>query len=238
MGGSALVKFEVTGTFVLDKDQDVSTWHSLKFYEELFQLVLSEEKWLELPFLFFGIAGDYAGALYSAAVKADAKENVANDLKLLGDLLASSSTIADYMTDPFIDSNAKLESLSEVAAAAGMAQTSLNLFGVLAENYRLGLIGEVSEIFGRLMSAERGEIPASVTTAVELDEAQREQIVAALSKFVKPEESIVLTEKVDSSILGGMLVHIGDKYTNMKFIDMSTATKVKTYMDLIKQPAA
>merc|ERR550534_3615432 len=188
------------------------------------------------PIPLFGIAGDYAGALYSAAVKADAKENVANDLKLLGDLLASSSTIADYMTDPFIDSNAKLESLSE--AAAGMAQTSLNLFGVLAENYRLGLIGEVSEIFGRLMSAERGEIPASVTTAVELDEAQREQITAALSKFVKPEESIVLTEKVDSSILGGMLVHIGDKYTNMKFIDMSTATKVKTYMDLIKQPAA
>merc|ERR1712201_23283 len=156
----------------------------------------SGETMIKAPIPLFGIAGDYAGALYSAAVKADAKENVANDLKLLGDLLASSSTIDDYMTDPFIDSNAKLESLSEVAAAAGMAQTSLNLFGVLAENYRLGLIGEVSEIFGRLMSAERGEIPASVTTAVELDEAQREQIVAALSKFVKPEESIVLTEKV------------------------------------------
>merc|ERR1711931_24277 len=216
--------------------------HSDMAFSQILRRALStsavRREMVRAPIPLFGIAGDYAGALYSAAVKADAKENVANDLKLLGDLLASSSTIADYMTDPFIDSNAKLESLSEVAAAAGMAQTSLNLFGVLAENYRLGLIGEVSEIFGRLMSAERGEIPASVTTAVELDEAQREQITAALSKFVKPEESIVLTEKVDSSILGGMLVHIGDKYTNMKFIDMSTATKVKTYMDLIKQPAA
>ena len=41
-------------------------------------------------------------------MKANAKENVAADLQLLGDLLASSSTISDYMTDPFIASSAKL----------------------------------------------------------------------------------------------------------------------------------
>lgn len=44
--------------------------------------------------------------------------------------------------------------------------------------------------------------------------------------------------QVDASIMGGMVVNIGDKYTNMKYIDMSTATKVKTYLNLIKQPAA
>ena len=70
---------------------------------------------VKAPIPLFGIAGDYAGALYSAAVKANAKENVANDLKLLGDLLQSSSTISDYMTDPFIDSNAKLGMFSYMA---------------------------------------------------------------------------------------------------------------------------
>jgi len=198
----------------------------------------AEAQMVKAPIPLFGIAGDYAGALYSAAVKANAKENVAADLQLLGDLLASSSTISDYMTDPFIASSAKLDALSEVAETAGMAQTSLNLFAVLAENYRLGLIGEVSEIFGRLMSAERGEVPASVTTAVPLEDGQRADIVAALSKFVKPEETIQLAESVDPSIMGGMVVNIGDKYTDMKYIDMSTATKVKTYLNLIKQPAA
>ena len=60
----------------------------------------------------------------------------------------------------------------------------------------MGLIGEISEIFARLMSAERGEMPASVTTALPLDDSQREEVVAALSKFVKPEETIQLSEKV------------------------------------------
>ena len=38
--------------------------------------------------------------------------------------------------------------------------------------------------------------------------------------------------------MGGMVVNIGDKSRDMKYIDMSTATKVETYLNLIKQPAA
>jgi len=36
--------------------------------------------------------------------------------------------------------------------------------------------------------------------------------------------------------MGGMIVDIGDQYTDMKHIDMSTASKIKVYLDLIKQP--
>ena len=35
--------------------------------------------------------------------------------------------------------------------------------------------------------------------------------------------------QVDPSIMGGMVVNIGDKY-----IDMSTATKIRKYTDVIK----
>lgn len=36
--------------------------------------------------------------------------------------------------------------------------------------------------------------------------------------------------------MGGMIVDIGDKYTDMKYIDMSTASKIKIYQDLLQQP--
>uniref|UniRef100_H2Y4T7 ATP synthase peripheral stalk subunit OSCP, mitochondrial n=1 Tax=Ciona savignyi TaxID=51511 RepID=H2Y4T7_CIOSA len=139
------------------------------------------------------------------------------------------------MNDPFIKSELKLGHFKEVATKAGMSTTSINFFGVLAENNRLNLISGVSDIFARLMAAERGEVPASVTTAQPLDAKQKKEVEAALAKFVQSKEKIVLSEEVDPTLLGGMVVNIGDEYTNMKYIDMSTSSKIKTYMDMIKQ---
>jgi F-type H+-transporting ATPase subunit O len=48
---------------------------------------------------------------------------------------------------------------------------------------------------------------------------------------VASNETIQLTSKVDPAIVGGMVVSIGDKY-----IDMSVASKIKKYTDLIAAP--
>ena len=67
---------------------------------------------------------------------------------------------------------------------------------MLAENHRFNLVSEISSIFTRLMLAEKGEVPAQVTTAQPLDDKQRKDIMAALKKFVKADEKVVLEEKV------------------------------------------
>nr|CAB3224526.1 ATP synthase subunit O, mitochondrial [Phallusia mammillata] len=187
------------------------------------------------PIPMFGLSGNYAHALYSASVKSKTKDKVATDLVMLRQLLTKQK-VSDYMNDPFIPTTKKLDILKEVASKGGMTDTIVNFFGVLAENHRLNLMGDITKIFDRLMCAERGEVPATVTTAQALDAKQRKEIQAALAKFVKANEKVVMTEKVDSSIMGGMIVDIGDEYTNMKYIDMSTSSKIKVYLDLIKQP--
>lgn len=69
-----------------------------------------------------------------------------------------------------------------------------------------------------------------MTTAKELDPAQRKQLEDTLKKFVKSNETIHLTAKIDPAIIGGMIVSIGDKYA-----DMSVASKIKKYTELISQ---
>jgi F-type H+-transporting ATPase subunit O len=49
---------------------------------------------------------------------------------------------------------------------------------------------------------------------------------------LKANETIQLTARVDPSLIGGMVVSIGDKY-----VDMSVATKVKRYTNLISLSA-
>lgn len=51
-------------------------------------------------------------------------------------------------------------------------------------------------------------------------------------KFVKSNQTIQLKETVDPNIIGGLIASIGDKY-----VDMSVATKIKKYTDLIQSAA-
>lgn len=53
-----------------------------------------------------------------------------------------------------------------------------------------------------------------------------------LQKFIKSNETIHLTSRVDATLIGGMVVSIGDKY-----VDMSIASKIKKYTELISATA-
>lgn len=63
-----------------------------------------------------------------------------------------------------------------------------------------------------------------------LDAAMKKDLEASLNSFVKKGESIQLTLKVDPSLIGGMVVSIGDRY-----IDMSMASKINRYTSLLQQ---
>jgi len=57
-------------------------------------------------------------------------------------------------------------------------------------------------------------------------------LFSSFQSFLKGNESLKITSRVDPSIIGGLIVSIGDKY-----VDMSIATKVKLYTDVIQTAA-
>lgn len=63
-----------------------------------------------------------------------------------------------------------------------------------------------------------------------LDEATKGQLHTVLKAFAKNNENIILDLSVDPTIIGGMVVSIGDKY-----VDMSVNSKIKKYTALIQQ---
>jgi F-type H+-transporting ATPase subunit O len=64
-----------------------------------------------------------------------------------------------------------------------------------------------------------------------LDAATLKEITAALSGFMQKGQSLKISTKVDPSIVGGLVVVIGDRY-----IDMSLSSKIDRYSALLKQP--
>ena len=89
-----------------------------------------------------------------------------------------------------------------------MDDESRSFIRLLAENNRLGMMGDIREIFEVLRAEEEGEIEASVTTAFPLSDAQRQNIVEALGKRLN--RKVRLIETVDDSLIGGAVIRAGD----------------------------
>lgn len=79
------------------------------------------------------------------------------------------------------------------------------------------------------MSAYRGEVLCTVTTAKPMDEKNKKELETVLKGFAGKNAVLKLNQKVDAAIIGGMVVEIGDKY-----IDMSTSTKIKKIVAVLR----
>ncbi|OWK00545.1 ATP5O, partial [Cervus elaphus hippelaphus] len=93
---------------------------------------------------------------------------------------------------------------------------------LLAENGRLNNTPAVISAFSTMMSVHRGEVPCTVTTASPLDEATLTELKTVLKSFLSKGQVLKLEVKIDPSIMGGMIVRIGEKY-----VDMSAKTKIQ-----------
>merc|ERR1711877_47341 len=181
----------------------------------------------------FGIAGNYAQALHGAANRKNAKEQVSKDIAALQGALENDK-ISDFLASPFVEASKKLAIVNDVAAKLKLSPLVVNLFDVLAENHRLGLVGEISDVYARIIQAEAGFTPVKVTSAAALSKAQEKEVSAAVAAIVGG-GNVQVSTQVNEDLVGGLVVSIGDKYTEMNHIDLSTSSKLKKYQALLKQ---
>lgn len=195
-----------------------------------FSTSVARQQLVQPPIQVFGLEGRYATALYSAATKKKAIDTVDKDLKDLSTLLKTDPQLKEFILNPLLSKDLKKEAITSVLTKKKASPLTANLLTTMVENGRAASVEGVINAFGTIMAAVRGEVICEVTTAKALDAATLKEMEATLKAFVKSGQSLKLTTKVDPSIIGGMLVSIGDKY-----IDMSMASKINRYTALLKE---
>uniref|UniRef100_A0A8C3SCD3 Oligomycin sensitivity conferral protein n=1 Tax=Chelydra serpentina TaxID=8475 RepID=A0A8C3SCD3_CHESE len=173
------------------------------------------------PILVYGLKGRYATALYSAASKQKKLDQVEKELSQVLTLLKDPK-LSSLVMNPHIKRVIKQKTINDALVKDKLSPITINFMKVLAENGRLQQTPDVISAFGKIMSAHRGEVLCSITTANPLDQASLTELKTALSGFLAKGEVLKLETKTDPSILGGMIVSIGDKYA-----DMSTKSKIQ-----------
>jgi len=104
-------------------------------------------------------------------------------------------------------------------ALTGAEPLARNFISLLLAKDRLALLDDIVEEFQRLADAEAGIQHAEAITAVPLDEADKKKLEERLAALTG--KKIVLSTRVDESLIGGIVTRLGDKV-----IDGSTRTKL------------
>ncbi|XP_019601631.2 ATP synthase peripheral stalk subunit OSCP, mitochondrial [Rhinolophus sinicus] len=173
------------------------------------------------PVQTYGIEGRYATALYSAASKQHQPEQVEKELLRVAQLLKEPKMSASTM-NPYAQRSVKVKSLNDMTAKEKFSPLTSNLMNLLAENGRLNNTPGVISAFSTMMSVHPGEAPCSVTTASPLDEVTFSELKMVLKSFLHKHQILKLEVKTDPSIMGGVIMRIGEKY-----VDMTAKTKIQ-----------
>ena len=104
-------------------------------------------------------------------------------------------------------------------ALAGVDPLVLNLARLLLRRRRTSLGPQIAEAFQELVQASKGISHATVTSAVPLTPEDQRAVTQRLREIMGGE--VVLETEVDASILGGLVVRIGDR-----LIDGSTKSRL------------
>jgi F-type H+-transporting ATPase subunit delta len=174
------------------------------------------------------IAQPYAVALFELAAEQGQVGEVESDLAALQGLVNEGGDFARFLRSPVIVSEEKAQAMDAILSRANVAPTVGNFVKVVARNGRLFALPQIIVAFREMAAKARGEISAEVTSATALRPEQVANLADALK--AKIGKTVTLSEHVDPSLIGGLIVKVGSR-----MIDSSLKTKLTAMRIAMKE---
>jgi F-type H+-transporting ATPase subunit delta len=170
------------------------------------------------------VARRFAEAVMEIAVQQGTLERWLADVRLIGEAFGNRH-LAFVLREPNIPFQRK-ELVVRDLLAGKVQHDALNLALVLVHDDLVEAGPRLAQEFERLYDDYRGQAKALVTTALPLDDAERAQVASDLERITG--RRIILQERVDPSILGGVVARVGDT-----LIDGSVKRRLSLLRELI-----
>lgn len=152
------------------------------------------------------------GALYGKAILGaagkDADEIVLQLNAIVQECFAQYPALEQLLASPRV-SQVEKESLIDRVFRGKIHAKLLNFLKVLCRRGRVGWLRGIQVSANAIRDEQLGRIRVVVTSAFALSADQQKSIAAKLGQTLGKE--VVLEEKVDPSLLGGILVRVGDQ---------------------------
>lgn len=153
------------------------------------------------------IARNYAEALLTLATRARDLRGWGTLIQSIADAMRRDQKLRAFLETPRVDAGTKNAVLKK-ALADRAPSPFVRFIGSVVSHRRQMLIPEIAQEYMDLVDEVENRMHANVTVAREPDEKTRRLIAERLSKIFAKEVVPHLT--VDSRILGGVVVRVGD----------------------------
>ncbi|KAA5545676.1 ATP synthase F1 subunit delta [Adhaeribacter rhizoryzae] len=173
------------------------------------------------------VASRYAKSLLDLALEKGLLEQVYQDMVLFAKTVKDNRDFELFLTNPIINHGKKLAVLKSLFTGK-VSDLTLKFFLLVTEKNREAILASVSTEFIKQYNDYKGILIAHVTTAVPLTPELRVQLVQRLAQ--QTGKTIQLQENVDSALIGGLVVRIGDLQ-----VDDSIKTNLRNLKNKFKE---
>ena len=154
------------------------------------------------------LATKYAQAIYELAAEGNLLDQVEMELKLVESTIETYSDLSTLIYHPRVLPKTKKETMSKIFAQ-DVSDSVLKFLMLLVDKRRETALPDIISEYVKLANEARNIVEAQVTTAMPLDIDQQTALINKLGLVTG--KGIVLKTKIDKTIIGGVIVQIGDK---------------------------
>ncbi|KAM0944268.1 putative H(+)-transporting two-sector ATPase [Dioscorea sansibarensis] len=190
---------------------------------------------VKVPLSLFGVTGNYASALFLSAAKANELDRVESEILDVIEASKRSKMFSQFIRDLSVPRETRVKAVTEIFSQAGFADVTKNFLiinmSVLADNGRLQYIERIGKRFIDLTMAHKGQVKVIVTTVIPLPAEEEKELKQTLQDIIGQGKTVTVEQKIDPSIMGGLVVEFGQKV-----LDMSIKTRAKQMEKFLREP--
>lgn len=173
------------------------------------------------------IANRYAEALFQLSEDENITKEIYNELHDMVEVIKNNKELDNVLKSPLVAKNEKTQ-LIEALFNNKINNDLKNFLKILVEKGRISSLKSIELTFKELLNDKHNIIEGTVISAIALTEKQVKELEEKLSK--KYNKNVTLENEVDQSILGGVLVRLGNTQ-----IDGSVKTRLNNIKDQLTQ---
>lgn len=171
------------------------------------------------------LARVYAKAMIEVAQARDATDDLLDELREFAAFLDANADFDAFLASPTVDAEARRAAIEKLFRGRA-SELFVDSLQVLNQKGRLAIARSVVEAYRLEHEELHGRIDVYVRTATPLSDELRTRLQASASRYAGKQAELI--ESVDESLIGGMVVQVGDRK-----IDRSVAIGLRRLRDAL-----